>query len=310
MDNVIIDTKQTEIEEVFPYTRAGAQRRALMHPTIILRDDTGERYVLSGMKVLYSLLNQMMDTYYRTTVRDHLYNGPTDQFIDRLRDEMDSCESLLVLNLCGPQEYESQYGKVAMVNTRTPANDTHNIVQTVSSLQQDSTLNHITNVLKENTINWKYVGTRHPDNGYVRATTNQRGYHNRVAYQFIKTTKSGREIGRVNITVSPSGSMMAEVWYENPNMDYEISPFDSLLKMTEQDPKYLGPWLLKIDQAAHYAFHHHEPTLAKETWEREVGKFEGTESEIGSTRRMLWRNKALKYSFGCSQTNRINGGLL
>tara|TARA_Y100000361_G_C11020634_1_gene269311 strand:- start:151 stop:438 length:288 start_codon:yes stop_codon:yes gene_type:complete len=92
--------------------------------------------------------------------------------------------------------------------------------------------------------------------------------------------------------------MMAEVWFKHPTMGYEISPFDSLLKMTEQDARWLGPWLQKIDEALEYAYRRHEPTLAKETWDREVRKFEGTASEIGSTRRMLWRNKALKYSFG------------
>jgi hypothetical protein len=295
-NNVILDTSKIEIEEIYPYTRSG--KNTVMQPTIVLRDtETNEYYYLCGMKVLYSLMNQLTRHYYRTTIKDYLYNGPTGEFIDLLAHDILTYKGVLSFNLCTPKQYIQSYGRKAMVNTRTPATEKHNIVQTVSSVYQNSTVDHIMSVAKTYDVHWDFVGTSAPNDGHVKATTNKRSYPDRVCYKFQRHGPLYNK-GQINITLSPTGTMMAEVWFKHPTMGYEISPFDSLLKMTEQDARWLGPWLQKIDEALEYAYRRHEPTLAKETWDREVRKFEGTASEIGSTRRMLWRNKALKYSFG------------
>ena len=60
----------------------------------------------------------------------------------------------------------------------------------------------------------------------------------------------------------------------------------------------MGPWLKKINDALLNAVQFHEPVLAKETWEREVTRYEGDDSTITASRRMVWRKKALDYSYG------------
>ena len=295
MRSAIIDTNTIEIVEVYPFTRAGSQQNVIMHPTIILKDPLdGEEYVLSGVGVLWSLLNQTLGRYYRSTVRDRLFYGPTYEFIERLAAYFEEFGDLLVLNLCSAQEYEATYERPPMVNSKTRANHKHNIVQAVSSLSQDNALTHIINVMKDNGVDFEFVGVT-PPTEYTNATTAPRSYPDRVRYCFERTHDS--YTAHLNITVSPSGSMMAEPYLKH-SKGWEIAPYDALQKMTEQAPKYMGPWLKKINDALHNAVQFHEPSLAKETWEREVSRYEGHQSDITASRLMLWRKKALDYSYG------------
>ena len=295
MRGTIIDTSTIEIVAVFPFTRAGSRRTPIMHPTIILRDEDGDDYVLSGINVLWSLLNQVLGRYYRSTVRDRLFYGPTHEFIECLAADFKEFGDLLVLNLCTADEYEATYKRLPMVNTKTNANDTHNIVQAVSSVSQDDALTHIINVMRHYKVDFQFTGTT-PPTAYNMATTSARSYPDRIRYCFQR--RHGDYTAHLNITVSPSGSMMAEPYLKHGRFGHEIAPYDSLQKMTEQAPQYMGPWLQKISEALDNIYGHHNPPLAKETWEREVNRYEGDDSTITSSRRMVWRKKAFDYSYG------------
>jgi hypothetical protein len=287
--SILLNKKHIKVEEVLPYTQSSIHSvRAVMKQPLVILKYKGDRYYITGRKLLWSLLDRTFGPQYpRHEVLDSIYHGPIDDFkywlslaIKHMKDDG------LIIDLCSREQFETRYGMSAMWCVDGMCGKEHKIVSDITLPTEEAHLLHILAVLKDYDVPMNY-------DGISDRKSSKRGIA--VVHEFSEQ-KHELVTMRMRIIVSERGTASIEAWVEGD--EWEASPFSELKYALEFDPRYFGPTLKRhyeeLSNAS--ASCSKNPQIAKASWLRMKDKLQRRKEEgdyIGRQTMMRYRHSTL-----------------
>ncbi len=228
-----ISKNKLKVVEIYPYTRSSIKgvRAVLKQPSIVFKHGS-DTYYMTGKRLLWSFYDRVIGPdYSRKDILDALYCGPLEDFKEGLQSEIQKMKDEdIVFHFCNREEFQNEYG----INPMSDASHTVNegIVKSVSVPSEEELLLHVLNTMKDYDVPMNYDGVSGKVNHSQRITA--------TVHEFSEKKHEG-VLMRMRIVINEKGTATIEAWTEGDG--WEASPFDSVGRLMEFDPRFLGPAL-------------------------------------------------------------------